>query len=129
MSPHPDASQGPQPPDERLGRRQRLIQPRLFDEAYGQGRKFVGRHMVMFLRSGEGAALRFGVVTGRKIGPAVTRNRARRRIRDVFRRHRAQLRGDFDVVFLARAGVARADWAEVVKDFLGLARRAGLLKE
>lgn len=118
---------GPKRPAQRLGRRQRLRSPRLFDEAYAQGRKFVGRYMLLFLRTGDDAAFRLGVVTGRKIGGAVVRVRARRRLRELFRTHRARLRGAYDVVLIARAGTAGAAWEDLSKDFCSLARRAGIL--
>ena len=120
------ACAGPVRPDQRLGRRKRLISSLLFDEAYEQNRKFVGRFMLMFLRDGAGASLRLGVVTGRKIGDAHVRTRARRRLREVFRKHRAQLRGKCDMVLIARRGVDGAPWDDVVKDFLTLAKRAGI---
>jgi len=75
-------------PDHGLPRARRLTRTSGFQEAYGQGRKFVGRYMVLFLRSGPDAALRLGVVSSRKVGGAVARNRARRRIREVFRHER-----------------------------------------
>ena len=68
-------------PDQRLRRAQRVTATRHFTETYAQGRKTVGRHMVLWLREGTDAALRLGVVTGRKVGPAVDRVRARRRSR------------------------------------------------
>ncbi len=82
--------------------------------------------MVLFTRMGLGVSLRLGVVTSRRIGGAVERNRARRRLREVFRLHRAALRGPVDVVLVARAGCASAPWGELTQDFLRLARRAGL---
>lgn len=115
------------PGGEGLGRRQRLIQSRLFDEAYEQNRKFVGRHMVMFLRAGEGAALRLGIVTGRKIGCAARRTRARRLLREAYRRNRALFAGEFDVVLLARGGTPQARFQDVAEDLKALAKRAGLL--
>ncbi len=129
MPPGPSAAPVPKPPDQRLGRRRRLVASRLFDQAYEQRRKFVGRFMLLFLRSGEGASLRLGVVTGRKVGAAHVRTKSRRRLREVFRRNRERLRGRYDVVLIARAGVDRAPWGEVVKDFLALAGRAGILSD
>jgi ribonuclease P protein component len=129
MPPEAAATSGQKPPDQRLGRRHRLISPLLFDEAYKQNRKFVGRFMVMFLRSGDGAALRLGVVTGRKLGGAPVRTRSRRLLREVFRRNRSAMKGAFDVVLLGRAGLALAPWAEVTKDFLTIAKRSGLLAD
>ena len=116
------------PRGEGLGRQARLISSRLFDEAYAQNRKFVGRHMVMFLRSGEGAALRLGVVTGRKIGCAARRNRARRLLRESFRRQRTTFSGDCDVVLLARAGLSGADFESVMADLAALALKARLVQ-
>ncbi|HEY8240075.1 MAG TPA: ribonuclease P protein component [Kiritimatiellia bacterium] len=119
---------GPTRLDQGLARHQRLRQSRLFDETYAQGNKRVGRFMVLWLRAGEGAALRLGVVAGRKVGDAVARARARRRLREVYRRNRSQLAGEFDVILIARAPVTRAPWDEIVGEFLGLARRAGIVK-
>ena len=114
-------------PGRRLGALQRLRRPGEFDEAFSQQRKFVGRYMVMWLRQGEGASLRLGVVSSRKVGAAVRRVRARRRLREVYRTQRPGLAGDVDVVLVARAGIVDAAWLAVVEDFTQLARRAGLV--
>jgi ribonuclease P protein component len=113
-------------PDQHLRRAQRLTATRLFTETYDQGRKFVGRHMVLWLRTGEGAALRLGVVTGRKVGGAVARVKARRRLRAVWRQRRSQLQGAVDVILVGRATLPEAPWLEVEEDFMRVARRAGL---
>jgi ribonuclease P protein component len=114
-------------PDQRLRRAQRVTASRLFTEAYDQGRKTVGRFMVLWLRTGEGAALRLGVVTGRKVGGAVARVKARRRLRAVWRQHRSQLQGAVDVILIGRSTLPDAPWPAVVEDFLQVARRAGLV--
>ena len=114
-------------PDIGLSRARRLTRPGSFQEAYGQGRKFVGRHMVLFLRSGPDAALRLGVVTSRKVGGAVQRNRARRRLREIYRHERPGLAGPADVVLVARAARGREPtMTELRADFVSLAARAGL---
>ena len=115
-------------PDQRLGKRQRLIRPIEFDEAFSQNRKQVGRLMVLWLRAGEGAALRLGVVTSRKVGGAVQRARARRVLREAFRRSRHTFDGAVDVVLVARAPVVRAPWAEVTNELEALAAKAGILR-
>ena len=116
----------PTPADIGLSRKQRLVLERWFREAYGQNRKFVGRFMVVWLREGESAGLRLGVVSSRKIGGAVVRNRARRRLREMFRRERPSLRGTVDLVIVARASIEAASWEELVADFRKIAVRAGL---
>jgi ribonuclease P protein component len=112
-----------------LSKKQRIIKASLFREAFAQKRSFVGRFMVLWLREGEGAALRLGVVTSKKVSNrAVDRNRARRVLRDSFRRHRAEFSGAFDVVIIGRRNILSAPSADVEAELLRLARKAGILK-
>lgn len=113
-------------PDQRLGRSRRLTRPGSFREAYAQGRRWVGRFMVLWLRSGEDASLRLGVVTGRKVGGAVQRTRARRLLREAYRRNRHRFSGAVDVVLVGRRGILSAEWGELVDELMELAGRAGL---
>jgi ribonuclease P protein component len=115
-------------PDQRLQSHQRLIRAREFREAYEQGRKRVGRLMVLYTREGEGAALRLGVVTGRKVGGAVQRTRARRRLRECFRRQRHLMKGDCDIVLIARSALVKAPWDDVTGELVKLCRQAGLME-
>ena len=111
-----------------LSKKQRLIQASLFGEAFAQKKNFVGRFMVLWLRTGQGAALRLGVVTSKKVSNrAVDRNLARRRLREIFRQHRAELSGPFDVIIIARRNLLFASPAEAEHEFLQLAEKAGLL--
>ncbi len=113
---------------QRLPRKQRLIRSSQFEEAYAQNRKFVGRFMVLWLRQGEDASLRLGVVASRKVGKAVERNRAKRRLREVFRLNRHALEGTVDVVLVARRTIVKAKWEDIKEDLLSLLKRAGLLR-
>ena len=110
-----------------LGRKQRLQRPGQFEEAYAQDRRWHGRLMVLFLRSGPDASLRLGVVASKKVGNAPERARAKRRLRDAFRRHRAGFTASTDdVVLVARRSILKAPWADVVAELLKLAAQAGL---
>jgi ribonuclease P protein component len=106
-----------------------LTRKHFFQEAYAQRRKQVGKYMVLWLRTGDDANLRLGVVSSRKVGNAVRRNRARRRLREIFRRHRHRLRGPVDVVLVARYGVVDAPWQAITEELLRLTQRAGILKK
>jgi len=112
--------------DQRLGRNLRITKSSTFDETYAQQRKWVGRFMVLWLRTGPDAHLRLGVVSSRKVGGAILRTRARRMLREVFRKNRHQLKGAFDVVLVARATIVKASYPAIEEDFLVLAGKAGL---
>ena len=74
------------------------------------------------------APTRLGVITSRKIGEAVVRNRARRLLREAFRLHQHDLTPALDLVLVARPSIAGKPFAAVEKDFLTTLRKAGLLK-
>lgn len=103
-----------------------MIRSANFEEAFSQNRKWVGRFMVLWLRTGDDACLRLGVVTSRKVGGAVQRVRARRLLREVFRLHRHLLTGPFDVVLVARGRILNAGAVAIREEFLELARQAGV---
>ena len=77
----------------------------------------------------EGAAPRLGVVTSKKIGHSPIRSRARRLLRETFRRHQHDLSQPVELVLVARNSIVGKDFAAVEKDFLVALRRASLLKE
>ncbi|QHI68186.1 ribonuclease P protein component [Tichowtungia aerotolerans] len=112
-----------------LSRQQRLVKASLFREAFAQKKSFVGRFMVIWLRQGEGASLRLGVVSSKKVSNrAVDRNRARRILRAVYREHRPEFGGAVDVVIIARRNILSASHEDVEKEMLRLAGKAGLVK-
>ena len=116
-------------PDMRLPPRRRLAESAHFKEAFDQGRKVAGSCMVMWLREGDGAALRLGAVASRKsFRRSVDRSRARRYLREAFRRIRYRLQGQVDVVLLARPALLASRVEGREKELLALMKRAGILK-
>lgn len=113
---------------ETLGRHERIRAESLFKETYEQNCRAFGRHMVLFVRRGEGASRRMGVVASRKVGGAVARARAKRRLRELFRRNRDAFVPDVDVILIARKSILRASWTGLEADLFGLARQLGLMK-
>ena len=70
---------------------------------------------------------RAGFVTSGRLGGAVVRNRVRRRLREIVRRHQHQLRQDVWFVIIARREVATATYGALQDEWLHLARRASIL--
>lgn len=89
-------------------------------------RKFVAPGFVLQARPREadGDAIRVGFTATRKIGGAVVRNRARRRLRAAAAEVVARSgRRGFDYVLVARQGTLAARYADLVRDLdAGLAR-------
>jgi ribonuclease P protein component len=107
-----------------FGPEQRLRHRREFLAVDDGGRRVSNRFVTLVGKPNGGMTDRLGIVASRRIGGAVERNRAKRRLRDVFRR-RACGTGDrcLDIVAIAKSGLVTAPFDLVQSDFL-----AALLK-
>ena len=72
---------------------------------------------------------RFGLATGRALGPAVVRNRVRRRLREEIRSLLPSMRPGWDVLVIARPAIVRADYGALRAALARLLGRAGVLVE
>jgi ribonuclease P protein component len=89
-----------------------------------------GRYSTVFVVRNEGGMGRLGIAATRKLGGAVVRNRAKRLIREVFRRNK--LAPGFDVVVIpkrelldASLTAVEADYRAIINRHMGRAGRAG----
>src|SRR5512141_2526780 len=86
-----------------LPRERRLKQGRDFARVKTQGKRVVkGCLIANWLVLPAGTLSRLGVITSRRTGPAVVRNRARRLLRESFRLHQNELQQPVDLVLVAR---------------------------
>ena len=114
----------------RFPRQRRLKQSRDFTQARVQGKRLAcGCLIANWLALPEGSLSRLGVVTGRKLGGATVRSRARRLLRESFRLHQHDLRQPVDLVLVARSSIVNKKLPDVERDYIVTLRRAGLLKE
>jgi ribonuclease P protein component len=79
------------------------------------------------LKTGDDAPFRSGFVTSKRIGGAVVRNRVRRRLREIVRKHQHALRGGVWLVLVARPAAARASYSALEDEWLRLAKRTSIL--
>lgn len=112
----------------RFPRASRLSRAAEFNLVKQAGKSWTGRHLVLgVLAQPEATRARVGIVTTRRVGMAVVRNRIRRRIREVFRLHQFDLVAGVWLVTVARPSAAKATFRELERDWLRLAERASIL--
>jgi ribonuclease P protein component len=103
---------------------------REFARVRNSGKSLAGRHLVMATLADPAVGhLKVGVITSRRVGKAVVRNRLRRRLRALLSKHGAELAGGRYLVVVARKGAGEANFRALEDDWLRLARRLGILRE
>lgn len=100
-----------------------------FRRLYQKGASAVGGCMVLYCRRNRLGRNRLGVTVSVKIGGAVQRNRARRRLREVYRLAGPRLCQGWDVVLVARGRTLTASWKEMNDTFFRLCRKLELLQD
>ncbi len=108
-----------------MQRRLRLTGDKRFDQIHRGGRSAANQYLVIRVLPNGLDHNRFGILVGKRIGNAVTRNKVKRRLREALRQ--APLEPGWDAVFIARKGVERATFQEVVRASDDLLRRARLI--
>ena len=113
----------------RFSRSSRLQRAAEFKLVRAFGKTWTGTHLIMAVLYREAdLPSKIGIVTTKRLGRAVVRNRIRRRIREIFRLNQHQLRRGHWVVMIARASSACASYQELERDWLRLAERASILR-
>ncbi len=122
----PDANLPPETNSrETLSRHQRITDGDVFRRAFDKSEPQVGKLMVLRLTQASGARRRLGVIASRRtFSRAVDRARARRLVREAFRRVRSELEGESDVVILTRRRLISAKREAIEAELLALAKRA-----
>ena len=100
-----------------------------FRRLYQRGASAVSGSMVVYCRKNKLGHNRLGITVSVKLGGAVVRNRARRRLREVYRLNRDKLRPGYDVLLVARGKTARVPHRVLQRDYDAALLKLGLAVE
>ncbi|MCB9454612.1 MAG: ribonuclease P protein component [Anaerolineaceae bacterium] len=109
-----------------MQRRFRLRHPADFAHLRRDGRTYRHRLLVVSYAPNGLSYNRYGFITVKRLGNAVTRNRVRRLLREAVRLLHPRLRAGYDVVFIARDGLVGQPLGVVQRILNELAVQAGL---
>ncbi len=112
---------------EKFPRGERLTRRRDYLEVYRQGQKARGRAFDCFVVRRAGQGRKFGLAVSRKVGGAVTRNRVKRYIREIYRTRRKHMVDDINLVVVARPESASLSFAECEQAIGELFRKGEVL--
>jgi ribonuclease P protein component len=99
-----------------------------FDRLYKKGRSFGEKYVVVFQIANGLQYTRKAFLASRKVGGAVARNRARRLMKESFRKIETGIVTGKDVLFVARSTISGAGCAEVEASMRKALKKCGLLQ-
>jgi ribonuclease P protein component len=106
----------------------RLARAAEFDKVKHNGVSCHGRFMVLsVLKNSPSTETKVGLITSRRVGGAVQRNRVRRRFREIVRMARPDLLPALWLVLIAKKGAVEASFQSLQHEWLQLARKASIL--
>ncbi len=103
----------------------------IFSRAYRQGESFATKYIVVYKlkrrKKGEFAASSLGLTVSKKYGKAVERTRARRILREAYRRLYCDIPCGYDIIVVARHSLAKAKMQDALCDMRLSFSKLGLL--
>ena len=117
-------------PGLKLNQEERVRRSCQFQEIYAKGRRLSGPHLIFYFMPNKLSHNRLGLsVSKRRFKLSVRRHYIQRRLREVYRLNKRRFLPGYDIVLNAqRFKEGEARLADIQKEVLFLARRAGLLK-
>src|SRR5437773_3185932 len=105
----------------------RLIRSSEFARVKANGRVERGHLLLLSVFANNEAGFRAGFITSRALGSAVARNRVRRRLREIVRKHQREILDGRWIVTIARENAVGATYQQLEVEWLRLAKRASIL--
>ena len=107
--------------------KERLHRDREFKKIFKHGRRANHPAILIYLyeRPDKTETKRLGLVVSRKLGIAVKRNRAKRRLREIFRLNKHLMKPGIDIIFLPRQPIVRLPFNDIKETVLGLLKKLG----
>lgn len=113
-----------------MKRKYRLKKNADFSRVFQKGKSVANRQFVLYILPKEGQAhFHIGLSVSKRIGNAVTRNRIKRIMRELFMQLEEDLHAHYDYVLIARKPTAEMDFHTMKKSLLHVLRLAKVLKK
>lgn len=99
----------------------------IFRRAYRRGTSLVSPYVVVYLMKNRCNQVRIGITTGKKIGGAVPRNRAKRVIMSAFRSCLPKIAPGHDFIIVARSRILDIKSTQLELSLMKILNTAGVL--
>lgn len=93
-----------------------------FQFVYKNGKSYADKYLVMYVMENGTDRNRIGISVSKKVGNSVVRHRVKRLVRENYRLQEAVFNSGLDIVVVARQRTASADYDQMEKSLLHLAK-------
>jgi ribonuclease P protein component len=107
---------------------ERLHTQRDFNKVFKNGLKIESKavKILVYTRKDRKNLRRLGLITPKRVGIAVVRNRTKRRLREIFRTNKHLLKPGLDLIFISKPETALLDYKKLESIILSLLKNAKL---
>ena len=95
-----------------------------FKNVYKKGKSIADKYIVIYFLRNNMDITRVGFTASKKVGKSVIRNRARRLMKESFRNLSKDIKGGYDIVFIARARIKDAAYNDVEKSMVRVIKKS-----
>ena len=110
---------------EKFPKTDRILKRDVFRRVYEEGRKIQSRYFTAFVLTKQTPRARIGITATRKMGNSVQRNRARRLVREAFRKNKWLVPHGVDIVINVKRDLVEAAYRDFEGEFITFLQRAG----
>ena len=115
--------------EEGLKRSERILQKYEYKKVIREGRLITGRAFKAYFLTCNGLDRKAGFIAGKRVGNACLRNRARRLLKEAYRKLKSDLPATgFRVVFVAKGATPLATLGEIRNEMVWMFEKCGLVK-
>lgn len=93
-----------------------------FQSVYKNGKSYADKYLVMYVMENGAGRNRIGISVSKKVGNSVVRHRVKRLVHENYRLQEAVFNSGLDIVVVARQRTASADYYQIEKSLLHLAK-------
>lgn len=109
-----------------IGKEFRIRESQQYNNIYQNGKKYLSKCLIVFVLKNDLGINRFGIVTSKKVGNAIKRNKAKRRLTALVEENRLNLQQGYDFILVSRPLISKTDYSQLEKDFVSVMRKTGV---
>ena len=98
--------------------RERIRNKRDFLLLFKEGKRYKDKYFNLIYFPNNLSFSRMAVIISKKVGNAVTRNKMRRWIRDLFRRNKEFLKDNLDILIIVKKDIQETSWTTLRENYL-----------